>query len=226
MKLALWTILFSGALAATALAKDHPRSTREEYLRRAGHEAPAVQVSTPGSLWQDGGQLANVTSDYKARAVGDLITILIVQDTTAENSGSVTSNRTYSASAGIQALAGGTSTAAVSNLFSPQSSSSLSGKGQATSKLTLRTTLAGRIIAVLPGGTYAVEAQRDLAMNNERQTAVVRGLARAGDIAPDNSIASTQLAELEIEIKGRGVISDGTRPPHPVLRLLWRWLVF
>jgi flagellar L-ring protein precursor FlgH len=63
-------------------------------------------------------------------------------------------------------------------------------------------------------------------MNNERQTVILRGIVRGGDIAPDNSLLSNQLSNLELELKGKGVISDGTRPPNVIMRVLLRILGF
>ena len=63
-------------------------------------------------------------------------------------------------------------------------------------------------------------------MNNERQNIVVRGVVRPGDITADNTVVSNMLANLELEIKGKGVVSDGTRPPHSILRIILRILNF
>ena len=103
---------------------------------------------------------------------------------------------------------------------------SLSGKSQASSATSLTTTLAGRVVAVLPGGNLVVEAERIINMNHEKQTIVLRGIVRRGDIGPNNTVASNTIGDLELEIKGKGVISDGVRPPHPVLRAILRVLNF
>ena len=55
---------------------------------------------------------------------------------------------------------------------------------------------------------------------------ILRGLVRPGDVQSDNSVASTSLANLQVELKGRGVLSDGTRPPNPVVRLILRIVGF
>jgi flagellar L-ring protein precursor FlgH len=57
-------------------------------------------------------------------------------------------------------------------------------------------------------------------MNNEKQTIVLRGVVRRGDIVPGNTVASDAIGDLELEIKGKGVISDSVRQPHKVLRFL------
>jgi flagellar L-ring protein precursor FlgH len=102
----------------------------------------------------------------------------------------------------------------------------LSGKSQASSATSLTTTLAGRVVAVLPSGNLVVEAERIINMNHEKQTIVLRGIVRRGDIGPNNTVASNTIGDLELEIKGKGVISDGVRPPHPVLRAILRILNF
>jgi flagellar L-ring protein precursor FlgH len=209
-----------------AKSKPAPRSSLREYLERVTPSRGAVASRTPGSLWSDNGKLSDLAADYKAQHTGDLVEIVIVHDTVAENSGDVASDRSFQTSSGIQSLPGHISTSGVQNLLAAQSSSSLKGKAQATSRSRLRTTLAGRVVAVLPNGNLVIEAAREVSMNNERQTVVLRGLTRPGDIGPDNSVLSTALSDLEIELKGRGVISDTTRQPNLLVRWLLRLLTF
>jgi flagellar L-ring protein precursor FlgH len=210
-----------------AREKNKAGKSLEEYLRQFSQQpAPASGATSMGSLWTDQGRLADLTSDYKARHVGDLVTILVVQSLQAENTGNVSSDRSFKASSGIDALAGRVKTGGVQNLFSPTSSQSLAGKAQSTSSSSLKTSLTGRVLAILPGGMLVVEAQREIVMNNERQTILLRGLVRPGDLGPDNSVASNAVGNLELELKGKGVVSDGTRPPNVVTRWLLRLLGF
>ena len=218
-------ILFAGA-------KDKKNSgsiqneSLEAYLHRMQQDAVPTTASSAGSLWVDGGRLTNLTSDYKARHVGDLITISVVQNITATNAGSVSAQRNMNASSGITALPGQLKTAGVANLFSPNSAYSLAGKGQAATASSLTTSLAGRVVAVVPSGALVIEAERKLTMNNEQQTVLLRGMVRPGDIAPGDVVASNAIANLELELKGKGVISEGNRPPNPVMRAILRVLNF
>lgn len=206
------------------------RSARDanlaKYLARVQTAEVLPAASSPGSLWIDSGRMASLTTDYKARSVGDLINILVVQDVTASNTGSVGTDRSFTASSGIDSLPGKLKTGGVANLLGLHSAEALSGKGQATSTSKLRTSLAGRVVAILPSGNLVITAERSIAMNNERQTMVLRGVVRAGDIGPDNAVVSNAISNLELELKGKGVISDGTRPPHPLLRAILRILNF
>jgi flagellar L-ring protein precursor FlgH len=198
------------------------RETQAAYIQRMQQQSPDLSHATPGSLWTDNGRFANLSADYKAMHVGDLIIIVVAQGTKATSTASVATARSLSASSGITALAGHLKTSGVQSIFSPNSTATLSGKSQGSSTSALNDTVAGRVVAVLPSGVLVVEAERQLTMNNERQTILVRGLVRPGDVAPNGSVQSNQVANLELELKGKGVLSDGVRPPNALIRgLLW-----
>ena len=212
--------------AISAKQKNIQQESLSAYIARMQQQSIEPVSGSPGSLWQDGGRLAYLTGDYKASHVGDLITIVVLDDMQANNGKTVSTNRSFSASSGISALPGKLKTGGVEQLFSPTSSQALSGKSQAATTSSLQTTLAGRIVAVLPSGLLVIEAERQLTMNNEKQTILIRGLVRTGDIAPNNSVASNNIANLELQLKGKGVLSDGTHPPNLIVRGLLRVLGF
>jgi flagellar L-ring protein precursor FlgH len=170
--------------------------------------------------------MASLSADYKAMVVGDLITITVVQDVTSSNAGSVGTARTFNASSGVDSLPGKLKVGGAASLLGLHSAETLSGKSQASSATSVTTTLAGRVVAVLSSGNLVVEAERVIHMSNEKQTIVLRGVVRRGDIGPNNTVASNAISDLELEIKGKGVISDGVRPPHPLLRAILRILNF
>ncbi len=223
-----WIIL---SFPATAGARDKDKSAKKDsladYVRRmSGPNGPGLSPSSLGSLWVDNGRFADLVADYKASRVGDLVTINISQNLSSTNTGNVATSRTFSASSGITALAGPVSTSNIANLFSPNSSQALTGKGQATSTTALSTTLTGRVAALLPSGTLVVEAERQITMNNQKETVILRGLVRPGDLDATNTVASNSVGNLEIEVKGKGVISDSVARPNPVLRWILRIVGF
>src|SRR5882672_4724386 len=209
-------VLFILTPMLTAKKKDKtkavPSDGLADYLQRVNARPLPAAPTTVGSLWTDTGRLANMVTDYKAARVGDLVTISVAQNLSATSSGNVSTNRTLSANSGITALPGQLKTSGIANLFSPNSAQSLSGKAQATSQTSLSTTLTGRVAAVLPSGTLVVEAERLIAMNNQRETVILRGLVRPGDLDAANTVASNNVGNLEVEVKGKGVISEGIRP--------------
>lgn len=215
---------------ANAKQKDKNKAPKRdglaEYLQKVVGRTPPIAPSTPGSLWNDSGRLANMVTDYKASRVGDLVTISVAQNLSATSAGDVSTNRNFSASSGITALPGHLKTSGLANLFSPTSAQALSGKAQATSQTSLSTTLTGRVAAVLPSGTLVVEAERQIAMNNQSETVILRGLVRPGDLDAANTVASNNVGNLEVEVKGKGVISESTRPPNLIVKWILRIVGF
>lgn len=209
-----------GAFAKTKF-KD-PEQSRADYIARLRDQAAAQAKPTPGSLWVNGGALTDMTSDYKARNVGDTVEILVTLQTTAQSQGDVNQQRSFQTSSGINALPGQLKTAGVNPLFGAQSGTTLQGKGESSNSSTLTTSLAARVIAVLSNHDLVVEAQREVFMNNQHETMFVRGVLRPGDIGPNDTAASASLSNLEIELKGKGVVSDAINRTNPIMRaLLW-----
>ena len=203
------------------------RDPLAEYVQRmSGPVSPVAPATTPGSLWVDNGRLANIVADYKASRVGDLVTISIAQNLSSTSAGNIATNRTFSASSGISALAGHIKTSGVANIFSPSSTQVLAGKAQATSQTSLITTVTGRVAALLPSGTLVVEAERQIMMNDQRETVILRGLVRPGDLDATNTVASNSVGNLEVEVKGKGIISEGVRSPNPVMKWILRVVGF
>jgi flagellar L-ring protein precursor FlgH len=202
------------------------RDSLADYIQNVSGKAPASVAVTPGSLWSDYGRLANMVADYKASRVGDLVTISIAQNLSASSAGNVATNRNFSASSGITALGGHLKTSGVQSLFSPNSTQVLSGKAQASSQTSLSTTLTGRVAAILPTGTLVVEAERQITMNNQHETVILRGLVRPGDLDAANTVPSNNVGNLEVEVKGKGVISEGTRPPNTLVKWILRVVGF
>jgi flagellar L-ring protein precursor FlgH len=106
------------------------------------------------------------------------------------------------------------------NLFNANSANSLDGKGQSTLSSNVTLNLAAQVMELLPNGTLVVQAARDITVGNDRQTVLIRGLIRPGDLAPDNSVASTAISNLQVEIKGKGAVADASRQPNIVIRTL------
>jgi flagellar L-ring protein precursor FlgH len=212
---------------ANASNRDQQTTSLANYVARMQiSEAAAASPHAIGSCWADTGRLAFLASDYKAANVGDLITIAVVQDVTASNTGIVSNDRSLKSSSGIDSLPGRIHTGGVNPLLGLHSADALSGKGEASSTSSVRTQLSGKVVAVLPSGNLVIEAERAVTMNNERQKILLRGVVRPGDIGANNTVASNTIASLELEIKGKGVVSDGTRPPNFVTRLLLRLFNF
>lgn len=223
----LMVLLWAGSLDAYASHKGREQRTLTEYLSSLKEpSAAAVAGKTIGSLWSDNAGIGQLAADYKAGRLNDSIIVRISEQTTANQTGTVNTQRSMSANSGITGLLGDLKTKGVSNLFSPSSNYQLKGQGQASSNSTIQSTLSGTVVAVLTSGSLVVEARHSILADNQHQDITLRGIVRAGDIAPDNSILSSQMSNLELDIRGKGVVSDGTRQPNVVMRTLLRLLNF
>jgi flagellar L-ring protein FlgH len=199
----------------------------QTYLQRVNAMGATVIEPARGSLWTPGASWGDLATDYKAREVGDLVTIFLADQFSASTASTVQTQRAFASQSGITQLLGIVGPrAGIANLFSPSAQTTLNSKGQSATTRSLQTTLSGQVVAVLPNGVLVIQAARDINFGNERQTVVVRGLARPGDISPGNMVSSTSLSNLEVEVKGKGVVSDGTRGPNPIVRLMLRLLTF
>jgi flagellar L-ring protein precursor FlgH len=190
--------------------------------------APAPQPApSPGSLYAPGGQFADLGRDLRAGQVGDIVTIVVEDKASALSKGATSSSRKSSAKAGVTALAGPLRIAGpLANLASADGDRKLDGQGETSRESEITTSLAARVTQVLPNGDMALEGNKEVAINSERQRIIVRGIARWNDLTPANRIRSERLADLQILIEGKGVVQDAIRRPNFLYRLLLGLLPF
>jgi flagellar L-ring protein FlgH len=225
-------VLLSGSSLEAAKTKNKPpksspaATSLDDYIRRvsaAGIEQPA----TIGSLWVSSGPLSDVAADYKARRAGDPIVVQLVDTFSAATNGENKTSRQFSTQSGITALLRSIPASnALQNLLSATSNTSLDGKGASTLSSNLQLNLSGRVVQELPNGTLVVEASRDFTVGNDRQTVVLHGVVRPGDISPNNTIMSSSVTSLELEIKGKGAVADASAKPSLLMRVLLKVLSF
>jgi flagellar L-ring protein FlgH len=191
-----------------------------DYLNRVrAMSSPAPD--TAGSLWVSSTSLAALAQDFKARNPGDLIIIHLADNFTAATAGENSQSRQFSANSAITGLVGTIGARnRLQNLFNANSANTLDGKGQSTLSSNVTLNLAAQVMEVLPNGVLVVQAARDITVGNDRQTVLIRGLIRTGDLGSDNSILSTLVSDLEVEIKGKGAVADASRQPNIVIRTL------
>jgi flagellar L-ring protein precursor FlgH len=201
-------------------------STYDDYLARVRAMNPALPA-TSGSLWVDSGPLGLIAADYKARRPGDLVIIHLVDNFTAGTSGENKQSRAFTANSSISQLFGAlASNNRLQSLLNANSGHSLDGKGQTTMASNVTLNLAAQVMETLPNGVLVIQAARDITLGIDRQTVYVRGLVRPGDLAPDNSVASTSISDLQVEIKGKGAVADASRQPNFIVNAILKLLSF
>lgn len=159
------------------------------------------------SLWQKSGG-NGLFHDRKGMSVGDLITVLIVERSQASQNAA-----TQTGKQGSLAIGPG---AGVLEQYLPlvkaggsdqmKADGTTSRGGQVTAKVTVV------VREILPNGNLVVEGKQLISVNHEKQEITVTGVIRPDDIAPDNTVYSTYLAEANIRYSGDGVIGNKQRP--------------
>ncbi len=176
-----------------------------------------VVAPHPGSLWKGPGKSNTLFLDQRAGAVGDILTVRIVEVSTASEKATTDTNRSTNMEAGISNLMGLETSMFPSNvnpakMVGAKTGSDFQGEGETTRTGSLSATITARIVDVLPNGNLAVEGKRELYVNNEKKEILVQGIVRQKDIAYDNSILSTQIADAKIIYTGIGVIGEKQSP--------------
>jgi flagellar L-ring protein FlgH len=227
MKFAIVAALLSGVLLAGGDDKKKKAvpppqmSPLDKYVQEAMHSTDATKPESPGSLWTASSMLGDMASDVRSRYVNDLVTIQVIENISAVSGGQLASNRSSSLTASITQLAGIKSpTGALANLLGASSGSTLTGAGSTTRTATITTLLAARVVHVLPNGYLVLEGTKEVQVNSEKQVVTVRGVARPADLA-NNTVLSSNLAQLEVQVNGKGVVGDAIRRPF----ILYRWLM-
>ncbi|HWF47521.1 MAG TPA: flagellar basal body L-ring protein FlgH [Bryobacteraceae bacterium] len=186
-----------------------------------------VAALSPGSTYAGGGILTDLAADLHAKNVGDLVTIVVLDQASATSQGVTTQQRTSSANSSISSLFGAKSAHnALNNLANISGSQQLNGQGTTSRQTTVSTTVSGRVLKVLPNGDLIVEGAKLIAINSEFQTVSFRGIVRPVDLSNGNSVNSNQVENLEVRINGRGVVNDAIRRPNFLYRLFLGLLPF
>jgi flagellar L-ring protein precursor FlgH len=197
----------------------------DHYLTRLAAAPPAPLTLASGSLFTTSGLLLDPYGDVKAHAVGDTLSVQIVESTTIAQSGNVATDREFTHSSALTGIVG-QSPSFLNPLLAANSSTKLTGAGSTASQSTLNTTLTALVVAVLPNGLLVVEAKRHVLANQQHENVTLLGVVRPADIASNNSVFSYQLYDLQLDIMGKGVITDTVRQPNVVVRTLLKILSF
>ena len=159
-------------------------------------------------------------SDHKARQAGDLITVLVVEFTEAENQAKTTTRSEDGTE--VSASGSGALDFMPDVGFNGDISNRYSGSGSNSRTGSLKSKITVRIDSVLNGNTYMISGTRQLDVNNEKQIMELSGIVRSRDIRPDNTVYSYELADASITYKGKGIVNAGQKPG--IIRRVLNWI--
>jgi len=187
--------------------------TQDPAWRPVSMPMPAREV-TPNeanSLWRSGSRA--FFKDQRAAQVGDIITVLVSMNDTANVQNATTTGRTSAENGGMANFFGLESLlpktiADPSKLLSINSGSSNAGTAQIQRSEAVTVRVAGIVTQVLPNGNLVISARQEFRVNNELRELQVTGVIRPQDIASDNTVLHDRMAEARITYGGRGEMTE------------------
>lgn len=179
----------------------------------AGVVAPPLESPSPavanGAIFQQASGYAALTSGMRASMKGDIITILLVENTRAAKSNSASKDRAGSVSLTPP-------TTGLLSLFSPSDvatsgSQNFSGSGNASQSNSLQGQVSVTVAESYANGTMLVRGQKMTSLNRGDEHVQFSGLIRAIDVSSDNTVPSTKVANARIIYGGSGEIASASK---------------
>jgi flagellar L-ring protein precursor FlgH len=176
----------------------------------AMYAAPAAE---PGTIYNPAGSF-DLFMDLRARAIGDILTVMLVERTNASKESSTSTAKGSSVDTGFPVFAGRPITSSGTQIFNNEIGSESTFDGQADSSQSNR--LDGSITVTvaerLPNGNLLVRGEKRITINQGEEFIRLQGIIRPVDIGPQNTVPSTKVADAQISYSGKGTLADANRP--------------
>src|SRR5580693_7690250 len=148
----------------------------------------------------------SMVAETKALGVGDVLTVLIQESTTASSSADLHTQRGF-------ALSGQAGTNKLGPYSAAASTSSQSDGAGATDRSgSVIAQLSVRVVQVSANGDLQVAGKQNLIINGEQQLITLSGVVRVRDIGTDNTVPSSRIAEARIQVSGKGFVANQSKP--------------
>jgi len=174
---------------------------------------------------------ADLVSDVKARSVGDVVTVNVVESISTEAKAGTSVGNQRSISGALPNFFGVAESLAKHNqglnlnsLVSSSSANATTGTGDMTANDTFTATVTAVVVAVNPTGTLSIKGDHQVRVNGENDTIHLSGIVRPEDLDANNQISSTQIADLTVSIAGQGQIRDKQGDGIGTRVFDWLWL--
>ncbi len=165
------------------------------------------------SLYQEA-NYRGLANDVKARLVGDSITVVILETSSAETSNQVDTIESSDNSVSAN-NSSNTESASIDTNSTYRSGGEVNRSGELLARMTVT------IHEILPTGEFRIKGEQKIQINDELQSITLSGNIRPTDIEADNTVLSTRIANARITYKGRGYTSDDE--PGAITEF-FRWL--
>lgn len=146
-----------------------------------------------------------VTADARPRRVGDLITVLVVENASASSTANTSAGRDATASFAFKGSGNG-------HVGSIGTGNQLDGRGRTERGGQVLAQLSVPITSITPEGDFFISGQQLLVVNSERQQITLEGRVRQQDISDSNVVLSSRIGNAKISYMGQGDLADTQRP--------------
>ncbi len=164
----------------------------------------------------------NLFDDNRGKRVGDIITVTVSETANILNTETNTTDNSSSSSASMDngnfmtglrhSLSSGRNARIqddrAANTFSTEYTGAFSGGGSNDVDKSVSVTITAMVVEVLDNGNLALEGKRDIAVNKEKYTLTLTGIARPIDIATNNTIASSKMSNVLFGLTGKGWLTN------------------
>jgi flagellar L-ring protein precursor FlgH len=179
-----------------------------EYAATQKENRPAV-----GSIYSEA--QPGYLEDTRALRTGDVVLIKINEHADAQGDATTNLSKSTSREMGVDKLLAVMSAIQRANpnvdpsqLMSMASSADFNGEGRTARAGSLAASIGVHVRKELPNGDLYVEGTKVVMINHEEYHLYISGVLRPSDIAPDNSVDSSLIADARVEFTGRGDIND------------------
>lgn len=172
--------------------------------------AQAMPQRTDGSLYQDSYGLA-LFNDRKAHFVGDIITIKLSENTVSKKSATVNvkkDNATKFNSGDGTLLGSDPTLKGLSLATNIAQNRNFNGDAGADQSNSLQGNITVTVAEIMPNGNLIVRGEKWMTLNRGDEFIRISGIVRPDDVAPDNTVLSTRLANAKISYSGTGTLAE------------------
>ena len=161
------------------------------------------------SLWRDDISRPMV-ADKRAAGIGDILTIVVSETTTATKNNETKTSKQSSWSAAVSSFLfpGFAQYKGSTPAIDYTSNLKHDGAGAINNSESIVAHVAVKVVDVLPNHSLVIEGKRETSFSGEKQTIVLHGVVRAEDVGSDNTVLSYNVADATIQITGKGTVTD------------------
>lgn len=205
-------ILTAAAAAQGCSSLPRPEAESVDY-RPAAPPEEYVPAAAPGGLFRTEAGM-DLFMDLRARAVGDILTVLLVERTDASKDASSSAAKTAGIDTGLPIIAGRPVTVNGIEVLNNavESGTGFSGEADATQSNRLDGSITVTVAERLPNGNLLVRGEKWITLNQGEEFIRLSGIVRPVDIGSDNSIPSTKVADAKIAYSGKGDLANANTP--------------